>query len=82
MRKGSLLPMSATVSANPVAPILAGPTPPAERLPLHQYLRTVRRNFIEALDEGMFSAPIIRQGTAINRSFIVNDPSRVAPRPA
>ncbi len=67
--------MSASVSANPVAPILAGPTPPAERLPLHQYLRTVRRNFIEALDEGMFSAPIIRQGTAINRSFIVNDPS-------
>ncbi len=58
--------MSATISTNPAVPTLAGPTPPAKRLPLHQYLRTVRRNFIEALDEGMFSAPIIRQGTAIN----------------
>jgi cytochrome P450 len=69
--------MAATVSSNPPAPILAGPTPPAKRLPLPTYLRTVRRNFIEAFDEGMYRAPIIRQGTALNRSFIVNDPAGI-----
>jgi cytochrome P450 len=66
-----------TISTNPASPVLAGPVPPAKRLPLHQYLRTVRRNFIEALDEGMYSAAIIRQGTPINRSFIVNHPAGV-----
>src|SRR3974390_3555367 len=69
--------MSATVSANPSPPMLAGPVPPAEPLPYFQYLRTVRRNFIEALDESMYHAPIIRQGTAVSRSFIVNDPAGV-----
>jgi cytochrome P450 len=69
--------MSATVSANPAPPKLAGPVPPAKRLPYFQYLRAVRRNFIEALDESMYHAPIIRQGTAISRSFIVNDPAGV-----
>ena len=67
--------MSVLAPTNPLRPILAGPIPPAKRLPFHKYLRTVRRNFIEALDEGMYSLPIISQGTAINRSFIVNDPA-------
>jgi cytochrome P450 len=67
--------MSATVSANPAAPVLAGPVPPAKPLPYFQYLRAVRRNFIEALDESMYRAPIIRQGTTISRSFIVNHPA-------
>ena len=67
--------MSATISANPMNPRLAGPVPPAKPLPYFQYLRTVRRNFIDALDESMYDAPIIRQGTAISRSFIVNDPA-------
>lgn len=69
--------MSATIPANPAPPVLAGPVPPLERLPLPQYLRTVRRNFIDAFDEGMYRAPIIRQGTAFNRSFIVNDPAAI-----
>src|SRR5579872_1836112 len=67
--------MSATISANPTNPRLAGPVPPAKPLPYFQYLRTVRRNFIDALDESMYDSPIIRQGTAISRSFIVNDPA-------
>ena len=33
------------------APILAGPIPPAKPLPYFPYLRVIRRNFIEALDE-------------------------------
>jgi cytochrome P450 len=65
---------SSTISANPVSPVLAGPVPPAQPLPYLQYLRTVRRNFIDALDESMYRAPIVRQGTAITRSFIVNHP--------
>jgi cytochrome P450 len=67
--------MSATLYAKPAYPRLAGPVPPAKPLPYFQYLRTVRRNFIEALDESMYDAPIIRQGTAISRSFIINDPA-------
>jgi len=51
--------------------------PPAEPLPFFKYLRTVRRNFIEALDESMYRAPIIRQRSAVSRSFIVNDPAGV-----
>ena len=69
--------MSVLAPADPVQPVLAGPVPPPERLPLHKYLRAVRRNFIEALDESMYHAPIIRQGSAINRSFIVNEPAGV-----
>jgi cytochrome P450 len=69
--------MPPTITANTYPPALAGPIPPAKRLPLYKYLRAVRRNFIEALDEGMYHAPIIRQGTAISRSFIVNDPAGI-----
>ncbi len=69
--------MSVIVPSNPAAPLLAGPTPPAERLPFFRYLRTVRRNFIEALDESMYEAPIIEQRSAVSRSFIVNDPAGV-----
>jgi cytochrome P450 len=69
--------MPVTVSANSAAPTLAGPVPPAKPLPYFQYLSTVRRNFIEALDESMYRAPIIRQGTAISRSFIVNHPAGI-----
>lgn len=69
--------MAATFSANPAYTRLAGPVPPAKPLPYFQYLRTVRRNFIEALDESMYEAPIIRQGTAVSRSFIVNDPTGI-----
>ena len=69
--------MSATVSANPAPPRLAGPVPPARPLPYFQYLRAIRRNFIEALDESMYRAPIIQQGTVISRSFIVNDPAGI-----
>lgn len=67
----------ATVSADLDTPRLAGPLPPKERLPYFEYLRRVRRNFIEALDESMYEAPIIRQGTAISRSYIVNDPAGI-----
>src|SRR3974390_286808 len=69
--------MSATVAANPSPPVLAGPVPPAKPLPYFQYLRTARRNFIEALDDSMYRAPIVRQGTAISRSFIVNHPAGI-----
>jgi cytochrome P450 len=67
--------MSAVTSSNLVAPVLAGPIPPAEPLPFFKYLRLVRRNFIEALDESMYCAPIIEQRSAVSRSFIVNDPA-------
>jgi hypothetical protein len=66
--------MSATLS-RPVPPILAGPIPPVEPLPFITYLRTVRRNFIEALDETMYRAPIIRQRSAFSPSFIVSAPA-------
>lgn len=69
--------MSVIAPANPVPPVLAGPIPPARRLPLFHYLRKVRHNFIEALDESMYRAPIIRQGTRVSRSFIVNDPAGI-----
>lgn len=69
--------MSAIVSANSSPPILAGPVPPAKPLPYFQYLRAVRRNFIEALDDSMYHAPIVRLGTAISRSFIVNHPAGI-----
>jgi cytochrome P450 len=69
--------MALTAPISPAPPVLAGPTPPAERLPLFRYLRIVRRNFIEALDEGMYHAPIIEQRSAVSRSFIVNDPAGV-----
>lgn len=62
---------------DPAPPILAGPIPPAKPLPYFQYLRAIRRNFIEALDESMYSAPIIRMGTAISRSFIINHPDGI-----
>lgn len=67
--------MSATVSSRPVPPVLAGPVPPTQPLPFFQYLRTVRRNFIEALDESMYRAPIIKQRSAVSQSFIVNAPA-------
>ncbi|MFP5234721.1 MAG: cytochrome P450 [Acidobacteriota bacterium] len=67
--------MSATVSPSPVAPVLAGPVPPAEPLSFVRYLRTVRRNFIEALDESMYRAKIIEQKSLVSRSFIVNAPA-------
>lgn len=67
--------MSAAAASNPVLPLLAGPTPPAEPLPFFRYLRTVRRNFIEALDESMYRAPIIRQQSLVSRSFIVSAPA-------
>ncbi len=69
--------MSVTVSANPGTATLAGPVPPAKPLPYFQYLRAVRRNFIEALDESMYHAPIVRQGTWFSRSFIVNHPAGI-----
>jgi cytochrome P450 len=69
--------MSVIVPSNPAAPLLAGPTPPSKRLPFFRYLRTVRRNFIEALDESMYEAPIIEQRSAVSRSYIVNDPAGV-----
>lgn len=67
--------MSATISPSPVAPVLAGPVPPAKPLSFVRYLRTVRRNFIEALDESMYRAKIIEQKSLVSRSFIVNDPA-------
>lgn len=67
--------MSSAASTDLAAPVLAGPIPPAEPLPFFQYLRLVRRNFIEALDESMYRAPIIEQRSAVSRSFIVNDPA-------
>ena len=73
----SLTGMSVLTSPKAAPPVLAGPTPPQHRLPLFQYLRVVRRNFIEALDEGMYHAPIIQQRSAVSRSFIVNDPAGV-----
>ena len=68
--------MSATIS-RPAPPALAGPIPPRDPLPFFTYLRTVRRNFIEALDETMYRAPIIRQRSAFSPSFIVSAPAGV-----
>lgn len=59
------------------APVLAGPIPPQTRLPFFQYLRVVRRNFIEALDEGMYRQGIIVQRSVGNPSFIINDPAGI-----
>jgi cytochrome P450 len=58
-------------------PVLAGPVPPKTRLPFFRYLRTVRRNFIEALDEGMYRQGIIEQRSVGSRSFIINDPAGI-----
>ncbi len=69
--------MSTTVSPKPLLPVLAGPIPPAVPLPFFKYLRTVRRNFIEALDESMYRAAIIEQRTTVSRMFIVKDPSGI-----
>jgi cytochrome P450 len=66
--------MSTTLS-RPSLPILAGPIPPVEPLPFITYLRTVRRNLIEALDETMYRKPIIRQRSAFSPSFIVSAPA-------
>lgn len=66
--------MSATLS-RPETPVLAGPVPPQQPLPFFTYLRIVRRNFIEALDETMYRAPIIRQRSAFSPSFIVSAPA-------
>jgi cytochrome P450 len=67
--------MSAVTSTNVAPPVLAGPIPPAKPLPFFKYLRTVRRNFIEGLDESMYRADIIRQGSAFTPSFVVNAPA-------
>jgi cytochrome P450 len=67
--------MSATVTPPAALPVLAGPIPPRQPLPFFTYLRTVRRNFIEALDESMYRAPIIRQRSAFSPSFIVSAPA-------
>jgi len=67
--------MSATVVPPAASPVLAGPIPPLHPLPFFTYLRTVRRNFIEALDESMYRAPIIRQRSAFSPSFIVSAPA-------
>ena len=65
------------IAPSPAAPVLAGPVPPAERLPFFRYLRTVRRNFIEALDEGMYRQGVIAQRSVGRHSFIVNDPAGI-----
>jgi cytochrome P450 len=59
------------------APVLAGPTPPPEPLPFFRYLRVVRRNFIEALHEGMYREQLIEQRSIGQHSFIVNDPAGI-----
>lgn len=69
--------MSVVTPIESIAPMLAGPVPPAEPLPFFKYLSIVRRNFIEALDESMYRAPIIKQKSLVSQSFIVNDPAGV-----
>jgi cytochrome P450 len=69
--------MSTVASPNSIAPVLAGPVPPSKRLPFFQYLRTVRRNFIEALDEEMYRQGMIVQRSVGRHSFIVNDPAGI-----
>lgn len=69
--------MSTIAQAGSIAPVLAGPVPPASRLPFFEYLRRVRRNFIEALDEEMYCQRIIEQKSVGRRSFIVNDPAGI-----
>jgi cytochrome P450 len=69
--------MSTVASTSSIAPILAGPVPPPKRLPFFQYLRTVRRNFIEALDEDMYRQEMILQRSVGRRSFIVNNPEGI-----
>jgi cytochrome P450 len=69
--------MSTLATPSPIAPVLAGPVPPARRLPFFKYLLTVRRNFIEALDEGMYRQPMIVQRSVGRHSFIVNDPAGI-----
>jgi cytochrome P450 len=67
----------ATPPAAPAAPVLAGSNPPQHRLPFLKYLKAVRTNFIEGLDEGMYREKIIRQQTIGPASFIVNDPTGI-----
>ena len=69
--------MSTTAPAASIAPRLAGPIPPPQRLPFFRYLRTVRRNFIEALDEDMYRQPMIVQRSVGRHSFIVSDPAGI-----
>jgi cytochrome P450 len=67
--------MSTIAPPDSIVPVLAGPIPPREPLPFFKYLRTVRRNFIEALDESMYRQGIIEQRSFASHSFIVNDPA-------
>lgn len=69
--------MSTLASPSSVAPALAGPVPPPKRLPFFRYLRTVRRNFIEALDEDMYRQGMIVQRSVGRHSFIVNNPEGI-----
>ena len=70
-------PAPALASPVPASPVLAGPIPPQKQLPFFQYLRTVRRNFIEALDESMYTQAMIQQRSVGSHSFIVNDPAGI-----
>jgi cytochrome P450 len=67
--------MSAIAHQSPVAPVLAGPIPPPAALPFFKYLRVVRRNFIEALHEGVYRERMIELRSVGRHSFIVNDPA-------
>jgi cytochrome P450 len=69
--------MSTIVHPKVNSPVLAGPIPPAKQLPFFKYLRTVRRNFIEALHEDMYRQRIVEQRSPGSHSFIVNDPAGV-----
>jgi len=69
--------MSTVAAPSSIGPVLAGPVPPAKRLPFFKYLRTVRRNFIEALDEGMYRQGVIVQRSVGRHSFIVSDPAGI-----
>ena len=69
--------MSTLAPPSSIAPVLAGPVPPPKRLPFFRYLSTVRRNFIEALDEGMYRQGMIVQRSVGRHSFIVNNPEGI-----
>lgn len=69
--------MSAITPTAPDTPVLAGSNPPPAPLPFFQYLRAVRRNLIDALDEEMYRKKIIKQRSVGAASFVVNDPAGI-----
>ncbi|HEX2652092.1 MAG TPA: cytochrome P450 [Xanthobacteraceae bacterium] len=60
-----------------VAPALARPTPPRQRLSLLEYWRAVRDSWIAGISEDSYDRDIIENRFLWQRTFIVNDPAAI-----